>query len=202
MRKYKKNVAVILMVLLVIIIFSETQITVNAASKSDFDMVSKAYSSYVKRKLSSYEKYPRGSYMLYDINNDGIYEMFFQFETGVRLGYKVYTFKNNKVVKLKSFAGCNGINYNKSKKQICVLESSSVYDNIFTYYTMKNNKLKKIAKYESIWDYSSETLKIDYYKNGKKISEKAFNKQMETFFQWDSIQNFEYDKNIVCDLTS
>ncbi len=149
-------------------------------------VVNKAYASYVKKKLSSTSKYPYGDYTLYDINRDGIPEMFFEYMAGVRSGFKIYTYKKGKVKALKSATGISRIYYNSRKKQICILSSSGAANNQYTTYKMQGRKLKRVSVYESkaingsMWD-------VRFYKNGKMISQGQYSSYANGIERWNHI---------------
>ena len=161
-----------------------------SAAKPSTVTVKRAYASYVKRYLSSSRKYPYGSYTLYDINGDGVPEMFFEYMSGVRSGHKIYTYKNKKVVPLKSVTGGCRIYYKSSKKQICILTSSGFADNTYTCYKLINNKLKKVVEYksENHTSFDSDFLNIKFYKNGKRISKRSFIAVTNSIDKWNGIE--------------
>ena len=150
--------------------------------------VKKAYAAYVKRNLSSSSKYPYGDYAVYDINKDGIPEMFFEYMAGTRSGFKIYTYKNGKVSGMKSFIGVSRIYYNGKKKQICVLTSGGAADNQYTCYKMKGKKLVALSKYESVMEHYGN---IRYCKNGKSISKGQFTSYANGIGRWKYIMKWK-----------
>ena len=54
---------------------------------------------------------------MYDINRDGVPEMFFEYMSGARSGFKIYTYKKKKVVSVKSSTGISCIYYNSGKNR-------------------------------------------------------------------------------------
>lgn len=146
-----------------------------------------AYKRYVKNYLSSNQDFPGHSYKLCDINNDGISEMFFAYNGGVRTTYKIYTYKQGKIIKMGDFSGCNLIAYNKNKKQICIEGSNGASHSIQTCYKMVSSKLNQTSKYESISNYSGGNNETKYYKNNKRISAKKYNKFSKRIFKWPNI---------------
>ncbi len=139
----------------------------------------RAYKKYLVKYLSSKKRYPGRRAVVCDINGDGIYEMFFSYNSGVRSTYKIYTYKKGKIIKMGEFSGCNFITYNTNKKQICVIGSNGASHSIQTCYKMVSTKLKKIAKYELI--------EKRYYKNGKRISSKKFRAFSNKIDKWPTI---------------
>lgn len=147
----------------------------------------KAYRRYINKYLSSNKKYPEHRAVVCDINVDGIYEMFFSYNSGVRSAYKIYTYKKGKIIKMGDFSGCNFITYNTNKKQICVIGSNGAFHSIETCYKMVSTRLKQVAKYEGISDYSGGTSRTLYYKNSKRISAKKYNAFSKRTSSWPSI---------------
>lgn len=74
-----------------------------AASKAS--RAKRAYSSYYKKNLTE-RKYPGRYKKLYDINQDGVPEMILSYMSGVRNGYKIYTYRSESVYTYKAFAYC------------------------------------------------------------------------------------------------
>lgn len=147
----------------------------------------KAYRRYINKYLSSNKKYPSHKAVVCDINSDGIYEMFFSYNSGVRSAYKIYTYKKGKIIKMGDFSGCNFIAYNIYKKQICVIGSNGASHSIETCYKMVSTRLKRIAKYECISDYSGGISRTLYYKNSKRISAKKYKVFSKKTSSWPSI---------------
>lgn len=147
----------------------------------------KAYKRYIRNYLSSKKRFPYHQYRFCDINNDGVSEMFYSYAGGVRTTYKIYTYKKGKIIKMKELNGCNGIFYNKNGKQICVESSNGASHSIETCYKMVSTRLKQVAKYECISDYSSGTQKNLYYKNNKRISAKKYTSFSKKMLRWPTI---------------
>lgn len=147
----------------------------------------KAYRRYINKYLSSKKKYRGRRAVVCDINGDGIYEMFFSYNSGVRSTYKIYTYKKGKIIKMGEFSGCNFITYNTHKKQICVIGSAGASHSILTCYKMVSSKLKQNSEYQSISDYSGGSNKEKYYKNNKRISAKRYNQFSKRIFKWPTI---------------
>ena len=153
MKKMFKKIAVLLILLMLAGEATTVmrQVDVSAASiRSTQAKAKKAYKSYVRKYLSSHVSYPYGSYKLYDINRDGISEMFFTYMAGVRGGYKVYTYKKGKIIKMLDVTGAGGLYRNAQKKQICISFSNGAADSWATSYKMKGKKLVPVRKYRSI----------------------------------------------------
>ena len=126
MKKTLKKIAVLLIVLILAVELTAVSQEVNvsaASTKTVKNKAKKAYKSYARRYLSS-SSYPYGSSKLYDINRDGIPEMLFNYMAGVRSGYKIYTYKKGKVIKMLDVTGAGGIYRNAQKKQIYIVFQS------------------------------------------------------------------------------
>ncbi len=147
----------------------------------------KAYRRYISKYLSSNKKYPSHKTVVCDINGDGIYEMFFSYTSGVRVAYKIYTYKKGKIIKMKELNGCNDIFCNQYSKQICVESSNGASHSIETCYKMIATRLKQVAKYECISDYSGGISRTLYYKNNKMISAKKYNAFLKRTSSWPAI---------------
>ena len=158
------------------------------AAKPSKTTVKSAYRTYVAKNLSSSQKYPYGDYTFYDINGDGIPELFFEYLSGVRSGFKIYTYKNRKVFHMKSTVGVSRIYYSKSKKRICILTSGGAADNTYTCYKMNNGKLRKVSQYKSVSAGSIDNVK--FYKNGKRISQKQYSLYADSIEKWKTIRTY------------
>lgn len=160
-----------------------TELNLYKASDSD-KKARNAYKRYIKNYLSSKKQFPSSFSRICDINNDGISEMLFRYNNGIRYTCKIYTYKKGKIIKMKELNGCTNIYYNKNKKQICVDSPNGASHAILTCYKMVSTQLKQISKYECIWDYSGGTTKKKCYKNNKRISVKEFDKFSKRIFKW------------------
>lgn len=136
-------------------------INVSAAStQSVKSKAKKAYKNYVRKNLSSTVSYPDSRYKFYDINRDGRPEMFFSYRSGVRGGYKIYTYKKGKIIKMLDVEGAGAVYRNTRKKQIYISFSSGAANSWFTCYKMKNKKLVQVRKYYSASDFQGTLLGI------------------------------------------
>ena len=150
-------------------------VTVKKKSKPSKQTVQKAYKNYFNRKFNGNSMYRDGYYKLYDINKDAVSEMIVAYQSGVRYGFQLFTYKNGKVVKMhdKWFGGCNGI-YKAKNKMICIQASNSAANTTYTFYKMKGTKLKKIVSYT--YDADMDGRYVHYYRNNKRISAAEFKK--------------------------
>ena len=121
---------------------------------------------------------------MYDINRDGVPEMFFEYMSGARSGFKIYTYKKKKVVSVKSSTGISCIYYNSGKKQICILTSSGASDNTYTCYKLSGKKLKKVVQYKSV----SSGGGMKFYKNKTRISGNKYMSYVGTFDNWNTVR--------------
>ena len=183
----------IIRIILICMMMSMLCISNVSAAQPSKATVNKAYAAYVKKNLSSRSRYPYANYTTYDINKDGIPELFFEYMSGVRSGFKIYTYKNKKVVGVKSVIGVSRIYYKSSKKQICILTSGGHADNTYTYYKLDGTKLKKVNQYKSVSSYNSRTGKliIKFYKNGKKITKQSFVTNTNLDKKWNVIRTYK-----------
>lgn len=162
MKKTLKKIAVLLIVLILAVELTAVSQEVNvsaAGTKTVKNKAKKAYKSYARRYLSS-SSYPYGSSKLYDINRDGIPEMLFNYMAGVRSGYKIYTYKKGKVIKMLDATGAGGIYRNAQKKQIYISFSNGAANSWFTCYKMKGKKLVKVRKYRSSSGFKGTLIKF------------------------------------------
>ncbi|MBR6230013.1 MAG: hypothetical protein IKQ97_09775 [Eubacterium sp.] len=108
-------------------------------------------------------------YQLYDMNKDGVQELFLNYPSGVRGGLAIgrYDFATYGGIILKKLNGVNEVF--QGKKQIVVLASNGGKSfEYITYKLTENGKLKKVVSYKKDGN--------QYKKNKKKISKKVFNK--------------------------
>lgn len=150
-------------------------VTVKKKSKPSKQTVQKAYKNYFNRKFNGNSMYRDGYYKLYDINKDAVSEMIVAYQSGVRYGFQLFTYKNGKVVKMHNgeFSGCNGI-YKAKNNMICIQASGGAASTSFTFYKMKGTRLKKIVKYAQDGDVLGRY--VYYYRNNKRISASSFRK--------------------------
>lgn len=124
MKKSFKKIVILLIVLILTVEITtiSQEVYVSAAStRATQAKAKKAYKNYVQKYLSSRASYPYGSYKLYDVNRDGISEMFFTYMAGVRGGYEVYTYKKGKIIKMLDTKGAGGLYSNAQKKRFVFL---------------------------------------------------------------------------------
>lgn len=149
---FKKIAVLLIMFILAVEVTTVSQeVNVSAASiRSTQIKAKKAYRNYARKYLLSSVSYPYGTYKLYDINRDGIPEMFFTYMAGVRGGYKIYTYKKGKIIKMLDTTGAGGLYRNAQKKQICISFSNGAADSWATSYKMQGKKLVPVRNYRSI----------------------------------------------------
>lgn len=169
----KKITRILAVLLAALTLLSSVAFAEETPSKST---VKNAYASYVEENLSYEGEYPYGEYTLFDLNNDGVKEMLFTYMCGVRSGYKFYTYSDGKVKHMKSIQGGCGVTWSKSKKRVCVMTSAGADYTTYTVYKKKGTSLQKVVKYQEKGS--------KYYKDGKKVSEKNFNKAVKKYFNW------------------
>jgi len=139
--------------------------------------VKKAYDTFVNNTFYN-GSYMYPGYDLFDINKDGVKELIVTYMSGVRAGYQMFTYKNGKVIKMHKgdyHGGC-GISRVKGTKYICISQSSGAADTSETCYKIKGTKLVKVCHYRFLGD---STGKVQYYKDGKKISKTEYDAFMK-----------------------
>ena len=129
------------------------------------------------------------TYGLYDITGDDVPELFYA-RHYVRTQITVYYYdSSSKKVKLmkttagkKNLSGVTDVRATASGKKFIVSMSDSAYSGaVSTYKATKKNKLKAVTTYQ--YNYDSKK----FSKNGKKISEAAFEKYQTKVRKLDSI---------------
>ena len=108
-------------------------------------------------------KEPEGAaYHLYDVNKDGVKEMFLAYPSGVRMGVDVYGYRNDEVVRLKSFSGVNDVKKDARAKQVVLVQSDSASETTYTTYKISKGALKKVTTYEENGDtYTKDGVEIE-----------------------------------------
>lgn len=161
-RSFKKIAVLLIMFILAVEVTTVSQgVNVSAASsRSTQSKAKKAYKNYAQKYLLSSVSYPYGTYKLYDINRDGISEMFFTYMSGVRGGYKIYTYKKGKIIKMLDVTGAGGLYRNAKKKQICISFSNGAADSWATSYKMKGQKLVPVQKYHDISGFKGTSIRF------------------------------------------
>lgn len=135
-------------------------------------------------------KYKNPIPAFYDINQDGITEMFVYYDVGdlhtVEVFYYDYSGRYGKVVRAKKITKCSSISYSKSKKQIDVVRAASYTETADDIYSFTGKKLKKVSNYKL--KYHLKSGKSTYYKNGKRISKKKYTKDMIKLSKWGRME--------------
>lgn len=133
-------------------------------------VVRKAYRKYVYNYLGHLEysqpQYPNGRYKFYDLDKDGIEEMFFQWSSGSGYGYKVYTYRKSDGVRLVKNITSTGRSLTYKGKNIRVVTKTSGVTTT-TYWRLNLSKMLKYAEYKAVQN-SNGT--VTYYKDGNQIT--------------------------------
>lgn len=139
--------------------------------------VKKAYQTYIRKNLSDRSKYRYPQTKYFDINKDGVSEMIFMYEAGVRSAVQVYTYRNNKVVHMspKKFNGCSCVYQARGKKYLVILQSNGAMDNTYNACYVSGTRLRRAVSYRVRATYRNGREYVTYTKNGKRCSAKAFN---------------------------
>ena len=174
----KKMKKLIKALLLITAIFA---LAVPVSAKPSRKTVIKKYDQWTDKHIFKGQYRNPDAYMV-DINKDGIPELLVQYENGVRSGLNIYTYKNGKIVRMKSLAGVNGFEQVRGKKYLAVEWSNGYNDSGYTVYKMSGTKLKQVCKYQLL-GYNT------YLRNGQRISQARFQKFMKTlqtpkFVKW------------------
>lgn len=151
--------------------------SVESEKTQDVDVFLRNYARDMKSKKG---KSTMAAY--YDIDRDGINEVFTFYPSGVRSAISIGAFDRTKIVvkTIKNLAAASEVRTNKSKKQITVCQTNSAYSYTFTVYKLNGGKLKKVNTYKRT--------KKTYKKNGKKIKKKAFKKFVKAYNKLPAIK--------------
>lgn len=142
-------------VFIVTVIVCMTLVVIPVSAKPSVKKVKKAYSKYLSKNIWGKDKYTHFGEtkdIIADLNGDSVYELIITYTNGVRSGVEVYTYKNNKVVKLspkKGFSGIGGVYAVKKGRQLYLtLSWSNGYrDSGYDVYKMTGTKLKRVSRY-------------------------------------------------------
>lgn len=132
--------------------------------------VRKVYQKFMKKNnvLGTSPLYQPSGYYLYDLDKNGVEELFFHYYAGgVRSSLAVCTYKKGKVRVLDTDGGSPRLYKMKKSRCVVIRGSGGAATYGYTVYTMKKGILRK-KNYVS--DYGKYTL------NGKGISKKKFKK--------------------------
>lgn len=149
------------------------------------------YSEYYYDNFMYNSEYPYSSYDFYDINQDGIPEMFVRYELGINGLCDVYTLVGSKIKLVEDRLSARTIFYNTSKKQICMEGSGGASLSYETFYKMEGGKLKKITEYKIEYKETSGKSVVEYYKDGKKISVSKGSAVLKDLDKWPYLK-FSY----------
>lgn len=134
-------------------------------------------------------KYKEPQCALYDINQDGVDELFVFYKKNYQLTYEIfyydYSGEYGQVIRAKKLTNCDPIKYNKSKKQIEVVRSASYTETTTTIYSFTGKKLKKVV----VYSLKSTNNGNRYYKNGKRISKRAHRKASLKTLKWKRVND-------------
>lgn len=161
------------------------------ASKTDIaveaENASAALAETYEEEYAHKSKYDNPLPAFYDINQDGIDEMFIYYENGLFHTVEVFYYDHSgtygKVVRAKKFTKCDSVRYNKSKKQINVVRIASDTEITRTVYSFTGKKLEKTC----VYCFQTKKNSIKFYKNGKRISTNAYNKASRRLAKWKNM---------------
>lgn len=191
--KFRKIIFVSVLVCLLCSKEILSPVLVNAASKKKVHIAYEKVISSLKSKVDKLE-YVRGDmhFAYYDINNDGTDELFIQYveATGnsqILYGGTdviIYTYKNGKAKKLlESLTGggtWGGYYFSKNSKYISMYSRGGWSEGEFVFKKLSGGKLVKagVANY-SAKNFDNPSAGFIYKVNGKKVSEKVYNKYVK-----------------------
>lgn len=132
----------------------------------------KAYQKFMKKNnvpdIGKFSAYRPIGYYLYDLDKNGVEELFFQYYAGgVRTSLAVCTYKKGKVRVLDTDGGSPRLYKMKKSRCVVIRGSGGAATYGYTVYTMKKGILRQ-KHYVSDWG--------KYTLNGKAISKKKFKK--------------------------
>lgn len=135
-------------------------------------------------------KYKESDCALYDINQDGIDELFIYYKKNYMYTYEIfyydYSGEYGQVRRIKKFTDCDPIKYNEAKKQIEINRAASYTETTSTLYTFTGKKLKKVVTYSLK---SSNNGGNRYYKNGRRISARASMNAAKKTSRWKTVND-------------
>ena len=172
-----KNKKIIIVVFCFLMLFASS-----AYAKPSKAKVKKAYKKYIVNEIKAKDpnvKQYGGKAYYYDINQDGIQELFYRKNINT-CECNVYTYKKGKVKHAGKLYALS-ISYNKKKKRICVFGKAAIGGVIYDY-KLSGSKLKLMVEYRSyeMWPGHSKCLK-----NNKEISGKKFDKETKKYYKWN-----------------
>ncbi|MGN0353638.1 MAG: Ig-like domain-containing protein, partial [Muricoprocola sp.] len=148
------------------------KVTVKLNVRPKDSTIQNAYTRYMK-KLSSYWD---SAYYLIDLNNDGIKELIYEYPNGLWCGVRVYTYKNNKVVLLRSWPhGVSQVKLRKGSNTLVLCTGTVNTEYTYEQYRFTGSKLKQTGDvYQMLVDHDTNPWTIRYLKNKKTISESVY----------------------------
>lgn len=171
-----------------------TSLVPEAAKASKTDIVveaenaSAAFGEKYEEEYAHNSKYDNPLPAFYDINQDGIDEMFIYYDKQpyhtVEVFYYDHSGTYGKVVRAKKFTKCDSIRYSKAKKKISVVCAASDTEITRTVYSFTGKKLKKTC----VYCLERKGYSIKFYKNGKRISTNKYNKASLRLSKWKNIE--------------
>ncbi|MBR1721724.1 MAG: hypothetical protein IJ727_04450 [Treponema sp.] len=132
--------------------------------------------SVLTKKMNSLaSSHPSNTSELYDINNDGTNELFF--ETKSQTLIYLYSKASGKAKKIAAIHSKNPLRKDRSKNRIIVaLGSTSI--NTYQAYRLSGGKLKKVTEYKIVPS-ANGSGSVNYYRNNEPISSDTFFKYSE-----------------------
>lgn len=189
MNKLKK---IMFMVIVFVLCITAVPIPVQAAGAKN----KKAHKAYQKQLKKNKKKYCSGKeklkYAYKDLNGDGVDELITEPGFGY-LSQIIYTYKGGKVKKAVVVGQGEFTQYYKKNKVLHYYGShmSNTHDE---YYKFQNNKYKRIAYKEIIFDYDIETEEeiytTSYYVKGKRVDKSAYALYIKKLTKGETAKSF------------
>lgn len=166
---------------MLIIVMAMLMLAVPVSAKPSRQTVVKKYDQWRQKYVYNKNKYSNPKTYLWDINKDGVLEMIFQYGSGKNSGFRVYTYKNGKVVLVQKLTGVKRFWGVQGKKYLVVDQDNDFKKGNYTVYKMDGTKMKRICIYRlNRYIVGPKKVTTTYARNGIKITEVRFSRFMRT----------------------
>lgn len=166
---------------MLLIVTAMLLLAVPVSAKPSRKTVVKKYDQWRQKYVYNKNKYSNPKTYLWDINKDGVLEMIFQYGNGKSSGFRVYTYKNGKIVLVQKLTGVKRFWGVQGKKYLVVDQDNNFKSGNYTVYKMDGTKMKRICIYRltrCVVENGKPT--TSYTRNGKRILETRFARFMRT----------------------
>ena len=165
---------------MLLIVIAMLLLAVPVSAKPSRKTVVKKYDQWRQKYVyNNKNKYSNPKTYLWDINKDGVLEMIFQYGNGKSSGFRVYTYKNGKIVLVQKLTGVKRFWGVQGKKYLVVDQDNNFKSGNYTVYKMNGTKMKRICIYRltrRVVENGKPT--TSYTRNGKRILETRFERFM------------------------